>query len=182
MKLHYIKSKKLYLPDCYPYEVNKKGVLEYFIYGEGWKKTKSFTVVPDVELPDKWSELSWLQITEYMDLYGIEVANTYAETKTAGIVSRQTVYGYHFIYKQIKHLAPFDAVFFECLKVDYFLACIGTGFFDIVATDKALSDVDKEYNGTECIFRTEKNVSMNNYVQQKYGDKAVQIIDTLIKS
>jgi hypothetical protein len=32
---------KRYLPDCYPYEL-KGDTLEYFIYGEGWKKTKKF--------------------------------------------------------------------------------------------------------------------------------------------
>lgn len=48
-----LKVKDLYLPHCYPFEIKKNGQLEYFIYGQGWKKTKAFKIVEGVELPDK---------------------------------------------------------------------------------------------------------------------------------
>lgn len=156
------------------------GILEYFIKGKGWVKTKSFRVLPDAELPDRWDNVSWLEICKIHEKYGIEVSDEFAECKTAGIISRQTIYGKYSIYQKIKNIIPenFDS-FFEILSCDYLMSCFGMYFFDIIALDNALSKADKEYNNVEGTYKGEK-ISMNEYVKLKYGAEYVKIIDVLI--
>lgn len=182
MEIVYLKKENIYIPLNWNNEI-KNNVLSYFIYGEGYKKTKSFKIL-DEKLPEKYeNNLSWFDIILIHDKFGIEISNEYAETKTAGIVSRQTIYGYHFTYKIIKDIIPnnFNHDFFKCLAYDYHLACIGIYLFDIVATDKCFSRIDSEYNPTECTY---KNLScnMNEYVLQKYGESYVNIINKLMES
>ena len=144
MKLIQFKANKqtVLVPDCYPFKI-KNGVLEHFTrsIGGGWKKTKSYKIVEDVELPDKWDKsITWLDVAKFYDQYGIEVANVYADRLTAGIVARQTATGYGKIYGAIKHLIPdnFDVRFFELLRCEYMLSCFGMFLFDIVGMDDSL--------------------------------------------
>jgi len=173
-----LKVKDLYLPNCYPSEVNKKGVLEYFIYGKGWQKTKSFKVIDGVSLPDRWSDLTWLEIAELYDKYGLEVANQYAEKKTAGIVSRQTAKGYGLIYSKIKHIITddFNPRLFELLRCDYMLSCFGVFILDIVSLDDQLGKLDPEYSPTTAKYKG-CDCSMMEYVLQKFGQMYVDVIE-----
>lgn len=176
-----IKTKDYYLPHCWPCEIKPNGKLEYFIMGKGWQKTKSFKIVEGVDLPDNRSELSWLEIAVLFDKYGLEVANVYAERKTAGIVSRQTAIGYGKIYAAIKDIVNVDEVdnnFFECLSFDYMSSCFGLFIFDIVATDKKLASKDKDYDHVNATYKGER-ISMRDYVRLKYSRKAVELIDKL---
>jgi hypothetical protein len=177
-----LKTRELFLPHCYPHEI-KGNKLEYFIRGEGWKKTKVFDIVNDVTLPERDSAITWLQIAALYNKYGIEVANTYAERKTAGIVSRQTAMGYGITYGSIKDVIPenFDSNFFECLSIDYMCACMGYYLFDIIATDKKLSSLDSDYNSNCATYKGEK-CSMKEYITIKYGTPYVAIIEKLNKS
>lgn len=182
MELYYLPTKRLYLPNCYPVEQNGKK-LKYFIYGEGWKQTTSFKRVEGISLPDKWdSNITWLQIAKWWDQYGIEVANVYAEKKTAGIVSRQTARGVGIIWRTIKKLAPenFDEAFFNCLSADYMMACFGLFLFDLTKTDGNFSLLDNEYKSNECTYKR-KTCSMMEYVQQKWGCNYFQMIEALIQ-
>lgn len=148
--------------------------------GEGWKKTKAYQIVEGVAIPDKWSGISWLEIAQYYDEYGIEVAALYADTKTAGIVARQTAQCYGKIYQTIKDLIPpnFDNAFFECLSVDHYFACLGYIMFDIISTDNKLAKIDNDYNNK---LATYKGVpcSMHEYIKEKYGVAYVEIINRL---
>lgn len=178
------KTKDLFLPECCPTEI-KKDTLHYFIYGKGYQKTKRFEIT-DITLPDKWSKLSWYDIAILYDKYGIEVANVYAENKTAGIVSRQTAKGYGLLYQAIKDIIPenFNTDFFNCLACDYILSCFGIFILDIVATDNKLASIDNDYNAINCSYITQageliNKVSMKKYVLKKYGQPYVDIIDRL---
>ena len=154
--------------------------LEYFIYGKGHLKTKSFRILPDVELPDRWDNLSWLEICKIHEKYGIEISNEFAECKTAGIISRQTIYGKYSLYQKIKNILPenFDA-FFEILPCDYLLSCFGMYSFDVCRLDQIFSKLDVEYNDVECTYKGE-TISMREYVALKYGADYVKLIDVLI--
>jgi len=179
-----IRIKDGYLPNCYPAQINKE-TLSYFIGGQGWQKTKKFRIVEEVTLPEPSAKITWLQVAQLFDQYGIEVAVTYANHKTAGIVSRQTARGYGLIYARIKHLMPanFDPSFFEAIKCDYMLSCFGMFILDIVATDKSLSSIDNEYNSTDPTDSTYhgKPCSMSDYVIEKYGQQYDDILNELIK-
>lgn len=180
MKL--IKTKDLYLPLNWPVEIKPNGVLSYFIYGKGYQKAKKFEIVEGIELPERWDNISWLDIAKMYDQYGIEVANVYAECKTAGIISRQFARGYGLTYSIIKDILPqnFDPAFFECLKADYMLSCFGMYLFSITDTDEAFAKIDKEYNPEHCAYKGKFNVSMHKYVELKYGPEYCKIIDRLI--
>jgi len=180
-----LKVKDIYLPDCYPSEA-KGDTVDYFIYGQGWKKKKKFKVVEGVDLPERHEILSWFDIAILYDKYGIEVANQYAERKTAGIVSRQMARSYGYIYGAIKDILPdnFDKRFFDCLCCMWEAACFGLFIFDISATDDKLGDIDKKYKPLTCTYTTMKGedmkeVSMKKYVDLKYGQDYSAIIDRL---
>lgn len=177
-----LKVGSIYLPNCYPSEVDKNGVLEYFIKGHGWKKTKKYKIIEGVDLPDRSSILSWLDIAILFDKYGMEVANQYADNKTAGIISRDTVMKYGTIYRLIKQELPenFDPLFFDCLTLDYMCALFGLFLFDISETDKKLSQIDRYYNNVKCTYKGKPTVSMKEYIDLKYGPAYSKIIDILI--
>ena len=46
---------------------------------------------------------------------------------------------------------------------------------DMVRLDEALSEHDQNYDNENCIFNGKENVSMEMYLQEKFGDRAVQI-------
>lgn len=181
MKIYEIKTKDgiINIPVSYLAK-ESNGTLTYFKRGNGYVKTKSFKVLPDVELPDKWDELSWLEICKIHELYGIEVSNSFAECKVAGIISRQTILGRYAIYSKIKDIIPanFDS-FFELLTCNYLLSCFGMYTFDICTLDTTLAKIDKDYNDTESTYKGE-TISMANYITLKYGAEYSTIIKKLI--
>jgi hypothetical protein len=180
MKIVQVNKTKEIFPLMFPQEI-KGDKLEYFQKGEGYKKTKSFTILPE-ELPERWTELSWLEVAKIGDKYGLEVADCYASCKTAGIVSKQTANGYIITYQTIKDLIPenFDSAFFECLVADYMCACFGLYLFDIIGTEKELAAINPEYDAINATYKGE-NVSMKEFVLQRYGADYVKIIESLIK-
>lgn len=180
MKVVYAKRIDKYFPLRFPQSI-KGDKLEYFIRGEGYKKTKVFEIL-DVELPET-HEPNWFEICEIMDEYGIHVAKEYAERKVAGIIAAQTVEGYYFIYQKIKDHLPehFDYSFFDMMKCDYMLSCIGMYTLDIVGLDNRLAKIDPEYDNELCTYRKKCNVSMNKYVGLKYGEDYNKLIDLALK-
>jgi hypothetical protein len=84
-------------------------------------------------------------VAKFYDKYGIEVADRYASNKTAGIISRQTAIGYGKIYEKIKGVIDenFNPVFFEMMRCDYKLSCVGLYLFDIVGADKSFEEFEK---------------------------------------
>jgi len=146
---------------------------------KGWKKTKKFSIVPGVDLPDRWDKsLNWLFVARMFDEYGIEVAERYANCMTAGIVARQTAYGYGMIYRKIKDLVTddFDPKFFELLRCDYYLSCLGLFTFDIVGLDETFGKMDPEYLPAKSLYKNQK-CSMKEYVLQKFGPLYVEVIN-----
>jgi hypothetical protein len=177
-----IGSQNMFLLNHYPSEI-KNGKLEAFVRSaenhKGWQKIKKFSIVDGITLPDVWDkEVTWLDVAKFYDAYGIEVANQYAERKTAGIVSRQTARGFGLIYKAIKHVITpdFDPKFFELLKCDYMLSCFGLYAFDIIALDTKLGQLDADYDGVNSTYKG-MPCSMKEYILQKYGQGCVDVIE-----
>ena len=176
----YGKKRDSFLLNCFPQTI-KNGVLTYFIYSKGYLKTKAFNIVNGITLPERYDKLSWLDICKIHEKYGIEVSNNYAECKTAGLVSRQTILGKYKIYSIIKDILPEnDDSFFDLLKCEYFGSCFGLFSFDIIGTDDNLSKNDKEYDNVKCTYKGKENVSMNEYISEKYGFEYNKIIDKLL--
>lgn len=184
MKLVKIKSRGLVLPLTFPQAIHKEK-LEYFIYGEGYKRTRNFEILPD-EIPCKWDIGNFLNVARYGDKYGLEVATYLADALTAGIVAKQTARGAIRKWRAIKEIDPEfnDPVFFDALKMEYTLSCFGVDFLDINGTDKALAELDPDYNPENCTWlkngKIRRPVSMRQYITMKYGPLYSQIIESLI--
>lgn len=132
-----------------------------------------------VELPERWDpNITWLDIAKLFDQYGIEVANCFAECKTAGIVSRQTAKAYGKIYQAVKDLPGLTNALFENLCFDFMFSSFGLFTFDVMATDQRLSDNDPDYSSENCTYKGEP-CSMQEYVAIRFGQEAVNIIRTL---
>ena len=167
--------------DRFPQEVktdkNGKLRLEYFVKGKGYKKTVKFEEIADIE----FKNVSWFEVAKITDKYGLNVGAEFAELKTAGIVARQRARGHCAIYRTIKDIIPenFNEDFFDCLNCTYTVACMGVDDFDIGTTDDNLAVIDPEYDSLECTYKG-KQISLDDYVTEKYGKEYSEIIERLI--
>jgi hypothetical protein len=169
MKIFQIKNK--YIPANWCNSVKENGVLEYFVYGSGYKKTKNFTML-EIVVPDK---PSWLDIVNLKIGYGIEVAGYLAEQKTAGCMAKtQTNAKTHLYIKSKEHWDNIehslrDTLFEKFAIANYFWAHWGIFSLDVIEVDNAFAKDDKEYNPVECTYKGEPNISSMQYAELKYG-------------
>lgn len=170
----------VFVPHCFPSKITNEGkTLEYWIRGEGYKKTTSFEILPE-ELPNKWDR-PWLDIMYIHEKYSINVSETYAECKVAGIVARQNLYSRYALFQKARHLLnpETDREFFELIRTEYLSSCFGFYMIDIVATDKQFSEADPEYDSENATYRGE-SCSQEEYVRRKFGERYVAIINAMI--
>lgn len=181
MKVVQIKRKKeiLFFPYTFPYEV-KDPFFKYFIWGEGYKKTKVFQIL-DEEIPEQWSGLSWLEIMYIHEKYGQYCSILYAETKCAGIVALGNLLSRYALFQKAKHLLcrETDADFFELIETDGILSWMGRYQIDIIAMDDEFGKRDPEYQPELALYRG-KTCSMDGYIEQKFGKRYVQIINAMM--
>ena len=87
MQIVRVKRKKenLFLPLTFPQKIVGKKIT-YFIYGEGYVRTSSYEMQEE-ELPDEWTELTWLDIMYIHEKYGVFCSEVYAKNKCAGLYS-----------------------------------------------------------------------------------------------
>lgn len=181
MKAVKIKSGEVFLLR-FPQSILKNGKLEYFVLGQGYKQTKSFEVFESEDLYEYYDKrINELYVAQMYDKYGIEVASEYADCLVAGIIARQTAYGFGIIYQKIKDILPsnFSNDFFKLLKCDYMLSCYGMYVLDIIKLDKMFSNLDAEYDNMACKYKG-NSCSMNEYVKLKFGVEYANIIKALI--
>lgn len=172
----------VYVPHRFPSDITNDGkTLKYFIRGEGHKQTKAFEILEE-ELPDKWDRLSWLDIMHIHEKYGINISSIYADTKVPGLVARENVRSRYALFEKARHLLDpeKDRELFELIKPESMLSYFGMYMLDIVATDKALSKADSEYDSENATYRGNP-CSIEDYVRIKFGDRGVEIINALIK-
>lgn len=51
---------------------------------------------------------------------------------------------------------------------------------DIVELDRKLDMYDSFYDSTACTYKGKENISINLYVKEKFGNRAVEIIEQLL--
>ncbi len=52
---------------------------------------------------------------------------------------------------------------------------------DIIVFEKYLAGKDSDYNADNCTYKDAENISLNNFIEMKYGKEAVAMIDYLLK-
>lgn len=176
MQIVKIKRKKeiLFFPLTYINEI-KGQYFVYFMDGEGYKKTKVFEVLKE-EIPDRWSEPSWLEIMYIHEKYGIYCASAYVNSDIKEIRVR------YLIFQKAKHLLSIDTdvEFFELIRLDYFLVSLGIPSVDILKMDEEFGKRDSEYNPDLALYRG-KPCSVEEYVKQKFGERYAQIMRAVMK-
>lgn len=181
MELYHITSKKqgeTYVIKDWCAEIDKQGRLSYFTYGKGYRKTKSFELV-DVELPLK---KDGLYIGEIFAKYGADVASRICEDSfgCCKMSADSWVYGFGLAYNVAKeHFA--EKMGEIPTEITNNIRCF-FGLFDVEFLEKQLMALDKEYNGYECTYKGETNVSMSDYIERKYGKTANDFVDKLIEN
>jgi len=167
----------------------RSGKLEYWNpVGGGYKKTKVFESV-EIDIPEMDAALPWLQIVKINLEYGESVAKVYAENKVAGIVCLPYLRAYTALYqKASEFIDQMDGKqtfftgeeFFEKFAVfDYFLAMGGVYTLDITKVDDILDKIDEDYDAEKCTYQG-KNVSMQEYLEIKYGKLASEAVSAMI--
>jgi hypothetical protein len=179
MQIYRIKTKDgfIHVRKDWSTEINKSRQLSYFVYGQGYKKTKRFELIEVDLLPKKDA----LYIGEVASTYGDDIASYLCEQAFGCCtISAQnwTPYFKH-IYKIAKENFTEDE--FDNISRDVvnnfrgFFGCLDTPFLD-----EALSRLDSDYDCNECTYKG-KNVSMAEYIQEKYGETTVKLIKLLLR-
>lgn len=118
----------------------KSDRLEYFQEGQGWKRTKVFESVAEIEYAK-----TWRQVVEINKLYGLTVALASAEYMTAGVVKWAYTMAYIDIARKLTEAGYSMDVFDKCIsicRVDYWLALCGVGSFDVIKLDERIRTPD----------------------------------------
>lgn len=174
MKVELVKIKDEY------YVYNKCNLVndkyEYFVKGKGWKKTKKFEIVK-VEMPESKDNL--YDIRKIGMKYGKDICMKYLITNNMDSWKEHI---YHIAVKSDmnkKEAAAF-LKFWKILNVEI-LHCFGFfNIFDIRALDNLLANKDKEYDNVNCTYKGKENVSMNEYVAEKFGKVYSDMLRKLI--
>jgi len=179
MEIYRIKTKNgiVYVRKDWSTEISKSGYLKYFVYGQGYKGTKRFELI-DVDLQPKKDAL---YIGEVASTYGDDIASYLCEHAfgCCTISARNWTPFFRYVNKIAKE--NFNEEEFDKISRDVvnnfrgFFGCLDTPFLD-----EALSRLDSDYNCNECTYKG-KNVSMAEYIQEKYGETTVKLIEMLLR-
>jgi len=81
IQAYYVRSRKLYFPCKFPQEVfGINDTLRYFIYGEGYKKTRAYDIV-EIEIPTTKDNIQ--DIRETYNKYGKQICMEYLITNNS---------------------------------------------------------------------------------------------------
>lgn len=159
----------------------KNGILTYFKYGEGYKKTKEFNIINDDELLELFdTNINELYVAKITSKYGVNVGSEYANRLVPGITAIQTANELCYIYEKIKNILPknFNNDFFKLLKCEYIFSCFGIYELDIIQLDKALSKLDPNYDNEKCTYKNNL-CTMDEYITLKFGEPYSNIVKRL---
>jgi hypothetical protein len=134
--------------------------LEYWQDGRGWKQTKVFEAVAEIEYAETWRE-----VIEINRTYGLTVALASAEYMTAGVLKWAYTMAYIDIARKLTEAGFSMDVFEKCIaicRVDYWLALCGTGSFDVIKLDERI--------------RTPDGVSIADHLTNIYGKEVSDAI------
>jgi len=171
----------LYIPiDWYEQDKSDPPILEYFIRGEGHKKTKSFKRIK-IEIPETKDNVR--DISYFYNLYGKQICLEYLITNNCESWKDHMLNKAIFLSKKLG-----EDLFSKCpdkllniIDFDWRLACFGIWCFDIVETDKKLKQIIPEYDFEKCEYN-EKQTSMREMIQRVFGEIGVEVIEKLNKT
>ena len=179
MEIYRIKTKDgiVYVRKDWSTEVSESGYLTYFISGQGYKRTKRFELI-EVDLEPKKDAL---YIGEVASNYGDDIASYLCEHAfgCCTISAQNWAPFFRYAYKIAKENFNED----ELDNISRDVVNNFRGFFgclDIPFLDKALSRLDSDYDGNKCTYKR-KNVSMAEYIEEKYGETTVKLIELLLR-
>lgn len=151
-------------------------VLEYFIKGKGWQKTKHFSRI-EVEIPVSKDSLK--DIAETGALYGKEVCMNHLITDNAESWKEQRYAEAMWVYSALNERKLWDVAvkcgILEIIVMDWML----WGLLDIVETDKKLSELHDEYSDVSCTLNG-KTASCEAAIRHFYGEDGVNILNYLL--
>lgn len=182
MEIQAYNVKGTFYPVGFPQEIKTDGRLEYFLRGEGYKKTKVFTL-ETLSLPNTLDDAR--DIKQAYDKYGAIVAKTLitnaAEAWQCGVLSLAINHTDWLANLQsLNTLLNIDNPC-ELFKLCGFGILFGFPNFSPVELDKYLRSQNLDFEPIECTYKG-KTISTRDYVNMKYGIEAVALIEKLINS
>lgn len=157
-------------------EIDKQGRLKYFLYGQGYKKTRRYELI-NVDLEPKKDAL---YIGEVAWNYGDGIASDLCEDAfgCCTISARNWTPYFKHVYKvasdnftkEIVDSLPMEIV----NNLRHFI-----GLLDVTFLDDALSRIDSEYDNVNCTYKG-KEISMKEYIKEKYGEAAMRLVSLLL--
>lgn len=179
MEIYRIKTKNgiIHVRKDWSTEVSESGYLKYFICGQGYKRAKRFEVI-DVDLQPKQDAL---YLGEVALMYGDDVASYLCEQAfgCCTLSARSWTLFFRYVYKIAKeNFTENEINNISRDVVNNFRGFIG--LLDVTFLDEALSRLDSDYDCNECTYKG-KNVSMAEYVQEKYGEPTMRLINLLLR-
>ena len=183
LKVYYSKKLKKYYPvNNWTSEI-KNNTLIYFVYGKGYLKTNIKTkeyqeykikrIVNYLQLHRLLKKFGYSVIYNFLDEYSADLNLNYSDRiKDILFLSSCNI-------EKLKNIIEFEKIFqVEYLKfMDYFLRLCGIVSFDIIHFDEY---IQKQSKGEYFTYNND-SISLADYITKKYGLKAKQIIDKLLK-
>lgn len=172
-----------YIPfDSYSCEVivkNNEKVLEYFVFGKGYKTTRRFEVI-NVCIPETKDNIK--DIVKYNSLYGKEVCLEYLITNNSThwknkIFNEAVMMGEHIGVELIEKCPD---VLINLVEYDNDLLQIGICSFNIFKFDKRLEEIIAGYDSRDCTWNG-KTTSMREVLIENFGEISEQMINKLNK-
>ncbi len=158
-------------------EIDKQRRLKYFVYGQGYKKTKRFELI-NVNLEPKKDAL---YIGEVALKYGDDVASYLCEQAfgCCTISAQNWTPFFKHVYKVASDYFTkegLDSISRDVVNnIRHFF-----GMLDVIFLDEALSRMDSDYDCNECTYKG-KEISMKEYIREKYGEPTMCLINLLLR-
>ena len=180
MELYRITTKEglIHVRKDWSTEIDKQGRLKYFVYGQGYKKTKRFELI-NVDLEPKKDTL---YIGEVAWNYGNDVASYLCEHAfgCCTISARNWTPYFKHVYKVASdNFTPEGMNAISRDVVNNFRHFLG--LLDIEFLDDSLSRLDPEYDSVNCTYKGKERVSMADYIREKYGEQTFTLIKLLLQ-
>jgi hypothetical protein len=179
MEIYRIKTKDgfIHVRKDWSTTVSESGYLKYFIYGQGYKRTKRFELI-DVDLQPKQDAL---YIGEVALTYGNDIASYLCEHAFGCCTISAQNWTPFFRYVYIIAKENFNEEEFDKISRDVVNNIRHTfGMLDVIFLDEALSRMDSDYDCNECAYKG-KEISMKEYIREKYGEPTMRLIKLLLR-
>jgi hypothetical protein len=176
MELYKINNGETYIPKNEWSNKIKNGKLTYFVSGEGHHSTKKFEVV-DADLEPKRDAL---YIGKTAKEYGQAVAAHLCEEAfgCCQMSAESWVPMFQYAYETAveNNIDPSQVALEVANNIRGFF-----GILDVIFLESRLAALDAEYEPSKCRYKGKENVSTKDYIEEKYGEPTVRLIEKLLE-